>query len=636
MEELKETLRVKARAYQESKKKLGELSSFPPPPPPSTTTTSQHSIRGKTLRGSDAAAAATRRGSAVASRSRARSESPSPLPSALSSPSFCSREHPNDQYDDFQDQIDDTSSYKDAFVGRRREARLSTGGVEKEIVALRIEAANRSAEIERLKKELASTLSLRPPSEGALERTRAKLSSCTADCASAVATANALIRKIVAELASLPSALGPKAVRSAPDAADGPSLRLSMDDLSHQIADLIRAFRVLQRQAPSSPSQSSPSSHGYQPRAALAPTNIAFGPVSSSLNPPSSSSRLLSALQLESTSNHRDLELNQSRREISDLKIALEHSKDATIKLQRESESRASEREVLMVQPSAPSANTLKLLEMIKGGIVSLHHVASGLESGQAHYPVPLPPDLKEAARKMAYESNALEAAFGLLEQEMKVKLSSHSSETQRGQPSSSALLDAKLYGDESDGSELSFGERERERERGRGRGEEEVRSAASRIVIPSFAPTQRPSPPPPPPPPSDAIAATSAASAVASASASLLAEKLHELKRRSEIEIESHRSRADKWKQRCEELGSKIALMSSSCVAKEAAVNERSQENERRLSDELGRSQAEILRLQASLSGALAARKELERAQVVASASSDSKGLEARHASAR
>ncbi|GLC48074.1 hypothetical protein PLESTB_000056300 [Pleodorina starrii] len=75
------------------------------------------------------------------------------------------------------------------------------------------------------------------------------------------------------------------------------------------------------------------------------------------------------------------------------------------------------------------------------------------------------------------------------------------------------------------------------------------------------------------------------------------------------------HKARADKWKQRSKELGAQLSLLNASAAAREAAASERQLASTQQLEEELRTWRAEAARLSAELSGAEAARRELDAA---------------------
>ncbi|GFR47835.1 hypothetical protein Agub_g9613, partial [Astrephomene gubernaculifera] len=92
-------------------------------------------------------------------------------------------------------------------------------------------------------------------------------------------------------------------------------------------------------------------------------------------------------------------------------------------------------------------------------------------------------------------------------------------------------------------------------------------------------------------------------------------------------------KARAEKWKRRSKELGAQLSLLNASTAAREAAVSERLVASGLHIEEELRKCKAEAARLQAALSGAEAARRELEAVQ--SSGSSEARANNARAAEA-
>ncbi|KAG1665409.1 hypothetical protein FOA52_005751 [Chlamydomonas sp. UWO 241] len=104
-----------------------------------------------------------------------------------------------------------------------------------------------------------------------------------------------------------------------------------------------------------------------------------------------------------------------------------------------------------------------------------------------------------------------------------------------------------------------------------------------------------------------------------------LLTEKLVEAARR-----------ADKWKARASALSGQLSQTQSTSAIKDAAAAERQGEVERQLEERAARAQAEVLRLQAALAGSQAARRQLECSQAASNAAAGGTDTEVRSLSAR
>lgn len=507
--------------------------------------------------------------------------------------------------------------------------------------AARLDAAKRDAEIVRLESQLAHALARQPPHSApvpsaANERLKAQLASAQAELASALTSANAMLRKLgVANLSSTG--------RTSPGRTYTPSHTLP--DTSQLPAALSAAMSRLSDCLTSALRSSSAGGAGAKAGKMLPPATGRGGSPSAGPAP---------APAPAGNSAWTQLQLETAERRAKELQAAVDNLLAERARLASQlhvAQAQIAAATHVAAPPVSPSmirsvqAPTGSLVQLLQHSVLAVHDACKQLE--QAAAPLrPEPALVKQAASHVVSELLTLESTIGLVAADMKKRELPGQPSTPMAAASAAAMVEQEAQsegGGESQGSVFSFG-----KAGGgfRGAGAQAAAAATPGLNMPlhpgngaaaaaaapphDIPPTpssssgtvssSKPSlgdiirPPPRPLMPSAMSAAPRAATVqpldvsgwaepAGGTANTLLAEKLMEA-----------RAKGEKWKARARQLGHQLALLGAGAAARDAATAERAVATERGQQEQVLRLRSEVARLQAALAGAEAARAELEK----------------------
>ena len=441
------------------------------------------------------------------------------------------------------------------------------------------------------------------------ERLQAQLAQSSSEIASALATANALARKLQAEAVAAAgvssSSSGGRAalLSSNPSSAEMPAaLGGAMQELSRLVSELLLATRRSRQQQPAAPHQAG-SGSGLGP--ALLHPNISLTGAGAQSTGDQAGLQYAQLAQDHSRLQQQLAALQQQQQDRQQREggqqgegggglgghvRAAGAMRGAAAALGSESDAGAAE---------AGVAATERLLELLRGSVRAVDGAAKRMEAAVMQQQGGQGQELRASASTLVSEVMATEAALAML-----------SASLARGGLGSAGWPNAPLAGYScSDGNGGTNSTQQQASSRGAGRAaaklaqfsfptQEDMATPGGEGTVFSgaghwLAATPAKVPGPDDVHPRQAGVQTGSggdgggtAAAMAGGAATVLAEKLLDM-----------RQRADKWKARCGSLGDQLAAVGGSLAAREAAGEARVEALERQMEEQAARSQAEVLR---------------------------------------